>query len=66
MTLAEKLAMNLGAHGGNLTQKVFARKLGISRATFTHLENSGQNTTLNTLDQKTKSLRCDVGDLFQV
>lgn len=65
MTLAEKLAKNLRARRGNQTQEAFARKLGISRATLTRLESASQNTTLKTLDQITKSLRCEVGDLFK-
>ena len=65
MTLSEKLAKNLRARRGEQTQGAFARKLGISRATLNRLENASQNTTLKTLDQITKSLRCDVGDLFK-
>ncbi len=65
MMLADKLAKNLRARRGKLTQEVFARKLGISRATLTRLENGAQNTTLKTLNQITKNLRCDVGELFQ-
>ena len=64
MTLEQKLAKNLKALRGNQTQAVFARKLGISRATLNRLESASQNTTLKTLDQITKSLKCDVGDLF--
>lgn len=64
-SLAEKLARNLKSRRGQQTQEVFARKLGISRATLTRLENAAQNTTLNTLEQLTKSLRCEVGDLFK-
>lgn len=65
MNLSEKLARNLRARRGQQTQDVFARKLGISRATLTRLESASQNTTLKTLDQITKNLRCDVGDLFK-
>lgn len=65
MTLADRLAKNLKARRGSLTQEVFARKLGISRATLTRLENGAQNTTLRTLNQITKSQRCDIGDLFK-
>jgi DNA-binding XRE family transcriptional regulator len=64
MTLSEKLARNLRARRGSVTQEDFARKLGISRATLNRLESASQNTTLNTLDQIIKSLRCSVGDLF--
>ena len=64
MTLSDKLAKNLKARRGKLTQDEFARKLGISRATLNRLESASQNTTLKTLDQITRSLRCDVGELF--
>ncbi|MFC4878842.1 helix-turn-helix domain-containing protein [Microbulbifer halophilus] len=65
MNLPEKLARNLRARRGQQTQDVFARKSGISRATLTRLESASQNTTLKTLDQITKSLRCDEGNLFK-
>lgn len=65
MTLGERLAKNLKAHRGSLNQTEFARKLGVSRATVTRLENSSQNTTLKTLDRISKSLHCDIGELFQ-
>jgi transcriptional regulator with XRE-family HTH domain len=64
MTLSEKLAKNLKSRRGKLSQDAFARKLGMSRATLTRLENVGQNTTLKTLNKISKSLRYDVGDLF--
>jgi len=65
MTLSEKLAKNLRALRGEQTQGAFAKKLGISRATLNRLESSSQNTTLKTLDEISKGLRCDVGDLFK-
>jgi DNA-binding XRE family transcriptional regulator len=65
MDISKKLAANLRARRGKLTQEEFARKLGISRATLNRLESSSQNTTLKTLNQITKSLKCDVGDLFK-
>jgi DNA-binding XRE family transcriptional regulator len=65
MDLAQLLAKNLRARRGDMTQEVFARKLGISRATLTRLESASQNTTINTLSQITKALKCDVGDLFK-
>lgn len=64
MELAQKLATNLRARRGNKTQDEFARKLGISRATLSRLESGAQNTTISTLQQISKSLRCDVGELF--
>jgi transcriptional regulator with XRE-family HTH domain len=64
MDLAQKLAANLRTRRGNKTQEEFARKLGISRATLSRLESAAQNTTISTLGQISKSLRCDVGELF--
>jgi len=64
MDLAQKLAANLRARRGNKTQDEFARKLGISRATLSRLESAAQNTTISTLGQISKSLRCDVAELF--
>jgi len=65
MALSEKLAKNLKKRRGELTQAEFARKLGISRPTLNRLESASQNTTINTLDQISKSLNCKVGDLFK-
>jgi len=65
MTLSEKLAKNLRNRRKKLTQAEYARKLGISRPTLNRLESASQNTTLKTLDQITKSLNCNVGDLFK-
>ncbi len=65
MSLAKILAENLRVRRGNLTQETFARKLGISRATLTRLENASQNTTIKTLEQISKALRCHVRELFE-
>lgn len=65
MSLAKLLSENLRVRRGNLTQEAFARKLGISRATLTRLENASQNTTIKTLEQISKTLRCRVGELFE-
>lgn len=64
MKQAKRLADNLKARRGKQTQETFARKLGISRATLTRLENASQNTTIKTLEQIARALRCDIGDLF--
>ena len=65
MMLAEQLASNLRARRGGWTQEEFARRLGISRATLTRLEGAAQNTTLKTLEQISRALRCPVGELFE-
>lgn len=65
MGLAQRLAENLRARRGEMTQEAFAKKLGISRATLTRLESASQNTTIYTLEQIAKSLKCNIGDLFK-
>jgi DNA-binding Xre family transcriptional regulator len=65
MNLSKKLAKNLTTLRGDMTQNTFAAKLGISRPTLNRLESASQNITLNTLEQITKSLKCDIGDLFK-
>ncbi len=65
MTLAEILAENLKTRRGDLSREAFARKLGISRPTVSRLESAAQNTTLQTLDQIARALRCDVFELLK-
>ena len=65
MDLVENLARNLRALRGNKTQDAFARKLGISQATLARLESGAQNTTVKTLQQICKALRCNIGELFR-
>ena len=65
MTLAQRLAANLRARRGDRTQEEFARRLGISRPTLNRLEAAAQNTTLKTLEQISRALRCPVGELFE-
>lgn len=65
MALEKRLSENLKTRRGKQTQEIFAKKLGISRATLTRLENCSQNTTIKTLEQIAKSLKCDIGDLFK-
>lgn len=65
MDLARQLAENLKQRRGAMTQAQFARKLGISPATLCRLESASQNTTIATLNQIAKALRCDIGTLFE-
>lgn len=65
MDLAQQLAENLKKRRGAMTQAQFARKLGISPATLCRLESASQNTTIATLNQIAKAMRCDVGALFE-
>ena len=65
MDLVDILARNIRALRGDKTQDAFARKLGISQSTLARLESGVQNTTIKTLQQICKALRCDIGELFR-
>ena len=65
MDLSSILAKNIRALRGDKTQDAFARKLGISQATLARLESGAQNTTIKTLQQICKALRCDIGELYK-
>ena len=64
MDLAQQLAETLKGRRGALKQGVFARRLGISRATLSRLEHAAQNTTIKTLEQIAQALHCSVADLL--
>lgn len=67
MDLARQLAEALRSmrKEAGLTQTEMARRLGVSQPTLNRLETAGQNTTLRTLTQLCRALRCKVGDLFE-
>src|SRR5438445_10336780 len=48
----------------DLTHRQMARRLGVSHATSTRLENANQNVTLRTLTQLCRALDFDMGALF--
>ncbi len=48
-----------------MSQVAFARKLGLGRSTINRIEMAEQNVTIKTLEQLTKALKCDIGDLFK-
>jgi transcriptional regulator with XRE-family HTH domain len=66
MDFARQLAESLRRlrTGTGLTHRQMARRLGISHATYTRLENANQNVTLKTLTQLCRELNCDIGELF--
>jgi len=66
MDFARQLAESLRRlrTGTGLTRRQMARRLGISHATYTRLENANQNVTLKTLTQLCRALNCDMGELF--
>ena len=64
-TLADRLAKKLHALRGDVPQRAFARKLGVSVATLNRLESCQQNVTLSTIEKICKRLKCKIGDLFE-
>ncbi len=66
MDLAGQLAEALRRRrrDAGLTQVQAARRLGLSQPTLNRLESEGQNTTLKTLNQLCRALRCGIGTLF--
>lgn len=63
--ITQRLATNIRRRRADIPQRAFARKLGISQSTLARIENATQNTTLSTLEQLMKSLKCDIGGLFK-
>ncbi len=62
--LAQRLANRLRGLRGEMSQRQFARKLGISKTSLSRMEMAEQNVSLKTLEHLCKRLKCDVGDLF--
>jgi len=58
--LAQQLAANLRRRRGELSQREFSRKLGVSVATLNRLEQAGQNVSLATLQKLCIRLRRSV------
>jgi len=58
------LGIKLRARRGELTQKVFARKIGIDQASMNRIELGEQNVTIDTLQLICDRLKCDAGDLL--
>lgn len=67
MTLADQLAASLRKLrlDANLTQKDFAKRLGLSHSTLHRVERGDYNTTLKVLQALCEALDCGPGDLFE-
>ncbi|WP_375207690.1 helix-turn-helix domain-containing protein [Hyphococcus sp.] len=60
----ENLAENMRARRGALTQKAFARKVGVDQASVNRIELGEQNVTIDTLQTICDRLKCTAGDLL--
>jgi len=64
MDLAETLAKNMRARRGQMTQRDFARKLGLNQSVIARIESKNENVTLKTLQHLAIALNCKVGELL--
>jgi len=59
-----ELAKKLRQRRGNLTQKSFAKKIGIDQASVNRIDLGEQNVTIDTLQQICERLKCAASDLL--
>lgn len=62
--LRQRLAIFIKEKRGTLTQREFARKIGVAQSSIMRIENLEQNVTLNTLEKLCRVYHVDIGDLF--
>lgn len=62
--LRQRLAKFIREKRGDLSQREFARKIGVTQSTIMRIENLDQNVTLKTLETLCRAFRADIGDLF--
>jgi transcriptional regulator with XRE-family HTH domain len=64
--LQKRLSKKLKTLQGEMTQREFAKKLGITAASLNRLEQGTQNITLATLQTICDRLKCDIAYLFDI
>ena len=62
--LRERLARFIREKRGDIPQREFARKIGVTQSTIMRIENLDQNVTLKTLETLCRAFHVDIGDLF--
>lgn len=62
--LRQRLARFIREKRGKLSQREFARKIGVTQSTVMRIENLDQNVTLKTLETLCRAFHADIGDLF--
>lgn len=63
-SLRKALGIKLRARPGELTQKEFARIIGINQASMNRIELGEQDVTIDTLQLICDRLKCHAGDLL--
>ena len=62
--LRNLLSRELRRRRGDMTQREFAKKLGISKSSLHRIEMKEQNVGIDTLELFCKKLRCKISDLL--
>ena len=62
--LRQRLAKFIKEKRGDLTQRAFARKIGVAQSTIMRIENLEQNVTLKTLENICRFYHVDIAELF--
>ena len=62
--LRNLLSKELKRRRGEMTQREFAKKLGISKSSLHRIEMREQNVGIDTLELFCKKLKCKLSDLF--
>jgi len=60
----KRLAKKLKEHQGEMSERQFAKKLGIGQSTLNRFTNRTQAASLDTLETICKRLKIDITDLF--
>ncbi|HMO18675.1 MAG TPA: helix-turn-helix transcriptional regulator [Oligoflexia bacterium] len=62
--LRKNLAKKLKSLRGDMTQREFARKIGLSKSTLHRIEMGEQNVGIDAIEQICKKLRCSLTDIL--
>ena len=65
MNLSSQLAKTIKKRRGEMSQRAFAKRIGVSSTTIRRMENEEQNVTIKTLQHLMKIFRCSIEDLFK-
>ncbi len=62
--LRKHLAKKIRYLRGDMTQREFARKIGVSKSTLHRIEMGEQNLGLDAIEQICRKLKCNLSDLL--
>jgi len=62
--LRKRLSSFIRTRRGSMTQREFARRVGVAQSTVMRIENEDQNVTLETLETLCDAFQVEIGELF--